>query len=139
MDTDNRILQLNTNDIHRELPLLEDLLEASNVDVAYIQETKLQPKDKTPELRNFSAVRRDRSVQGEARGGGGLMIYIQKQIPYKICHPQTNNSSAMENLTIEIPTSNSQTLTVSKWYLPPHNSHYLQRIGISLSELQTYT
>ena len=28
----------------------------------------MQPIDKTPELRHFSAVRRDRQVQGEARG-----------------------------------------------------------------------
>ena len=38
------------NSIHRELPLVEDLLEATNVDVVCIQETKLQPKDKTPVL-----------------------------------------------------------------------------------------
>ena len=44
-----RILQWNANGIHRELPLLEDL-ETTNVEVACIQETKLQPKDKTPEL-----------------------------------------------------------------------------------------
>ena len=34
------ILQWHTNSIHRELPLLEDLLEATNVDVDCIQETK---------------------------------------------------------------------------------------------------
>ena len=51
------ILQWNANGIHRELPLQEDLLEATNVDVVCIPETKLQPKDKTPELRNFCAIR----------------------------------------------------------------------------------
>ena len=103
-----------------------------------IQETKLQPKDKTPELRNFSAVQRDRPVQGEARRGG-LMIYIRKQIPYQICHPQATNSSAMEKLTIEIPTPNSQMFTASNWYLLPENSHYLQRMGNSLLEFQPDT
>ena len=67
------------------------------------------------------------------------MIYIPKQIPYKISHPQVNNSSVMEKLTIEIPTQNSQMFILSKWYLPPENSHYLQRIHISLSELQPDT
>ena len=38
-----RILQWDDNGIHRELPLLEDFLEATNVDVVCIQETKLQP------------------------------------------------------------------------------------------------
>ena len=67
------------------------------------------------------------------------MIYIEKQIPYKISRLQANNSSAMEKLTNEIPTPNSQTFTVSNWYLPPENSHYLQRTGISLMELQPDT
>ena len=92
------ILLCNANSIHKELPLLQDLHEATNADVACIQETKLQPKDKTPERRNFSAVRRDRPVQVEVREGG-LMIYIRKQIPYKISHPQANNSCTM----IKIP------------------------------------
>ena len=57
-----RILQWNANCIH---PLLDDRLEATNVDVVCIQETKLRPKDKTPELINFSAVQCDRPVQGK--------------------------------------------------------------------------
>ena len=64
------------------------------------------------------------------------MIYIRKQIPYTISHPQATNSSMMEKLTIEIPTPNSKTFSVSNWYLPPENSHYIKRTGISLSELQ---
>ena len=62
-----RILQCNANGIHRELPLLEYLLEATNVDVVCIQETNLPPKDNTPELRSFSAIWRDRPLKGEAR------------------------------------------------------------------------
>ena len=50
------ILQWNANDIHRELSLLKDLLEATNVDVVCIQETKLQPKDKTPERRRVTVI-----------------------------------------------------------------------------------
>ena len=52
----HRILQWKTNGIHKELPLLKDLIEAINMDVVCIQETKMQPKVKTPELRNLSAV-----------------------------------------------------------------------------------
>ena len=89
-----RILQWNDNGIHREIPPLEDLLEATNVDMVYIQETKLQPKDKNPEIINPSAVRCDRPVQEEARVRG-LMIHTLRQIPDKISHPQATNSSAM--------------------------------------------
>ena len=73
-----RIHQWNAKGIHRELPLKEDQFEATNVDVVSIQEMKLQPKDKIPELRNFSAVRHDRPVQGEANRGR----------PYDL-HPKT--------------------------------------------------
>ena len=63
------ILQWNANSIHREQLLLEDILEATNVDVVCIQETKLQPKDKPPELRSVSAVPRDRPMQGGGESG----------------------------------------------------------------------
>ena len=62
------------------------------------------------------------------------MIHIRKQIAYKISHPQANNSSAIEKLTIAIPTANSQTISVSNWHLHPENSQYMQKTGISLSE-----
>ena len=64
-----RILHWNANGIHRELQLLEDFLEATNEDVVCIQKTMLQPKDKTPEPRNFNEVRHVRPVQREARRG----------------------------------------------------------------------
>ena len=51
-----RILQWNANGIHGELPLHDDLLEETNVDVVSIHETKLQPRHNTPELRSYSAV-----------------------------------------------------------------------------------
>ena len=54
-----RILQWNTNGIHGELPHQESLIEATNMDVVCIQEIKLQTKDKTPQLSNFSDDRRD--------------------------------------------------------------------------------
>ena len=90
---------------HKKEQLLEDLHEATNMDMVYIQETKLQSKEKTPELTNVSAVRRDRPVQGEVREGG-LMIYIRKQTSYKISHPEANNSCATEKLMIEIQNPN---------------------------------
>ena len=98
-----RVLQLNANGIHIELPLLEYILKATNVNVVCIQKTKLQLKHKTHKLRNFIAVRCNRPVRSEARGGG-IMIYKRIQIPYKISYPQANNSSAMEKQTTEIPT-----------------------------------
>ena len=64
-----QILQWKANNINRELPLQEGLLKANNLDLVYSQKMKLQPKTKTPELQNFSAVQHDRKVEGEARDG----------------------------------------------------------------------
>lgn len=78
-----RILQWNANGIFRELPLLKDRLASLKIDVACIQETKLLPSDRTPELRQYAAIRQDWHIQGEARGGG-LLIFVRKTLPYRI-------------------------------------------------------
>ena len=128
-----RILQWNANGIHRELPLLEELLEKNNVDIACIQESRLLPKDRTPELHHFNAIRRDRPVQGEARGGG-LLTYVRKTLSYRLLEHAGNEEGALERLTVEIPVPQKQLITVSNWYLPPENSHFLQRIGFSMED-----
>ena len=80
-------------------------------------------------------MRRDRPVQGEARGGG-LQTYVKKSLPYKVCRRLNNEEGALERLSIQIPISNQQTVTISNWYLPQENSHFLQRFGISMSVFQ---
>ena len=129
------ILQWNANGIYRESQLLEDLAEKHKVDVIAIQETRLLPRVKTPTLTNYHPVRRDRPVQGEARGRG-LLTYVKKSLPYKVCRPFNNEEGALERLSIQIPISNQQTVTISNWYLSPENSHFLQRIGFSMSVFQ---
>ena len=125
------ILQWNANAIYRESQLLDD----SREDVIAIQETRLLPRDKTPTLTNYHPVCRDRPVQGEARGGG-LLTCVKKSLPYKVCRPFNNEEGALERLSIQIPISNQQTVTISNWYLPSENSHFLQRIGFSMSVFQ---
>ena len=100
------ILQWNANGIYRESQLLEDLAEKHKVGVIAIQETRLLPRDKTPTLTNYHTVRRDRPVQGEARGRG-LLTYVKKSLPYKVCRPLNNEEGAFERLSIQIqfPTS----------------------------------
>ena len=94
---------------------------------------------KTRILNSETSVLSDMIDQCRGKREWGRMIYTRKHIPYKISHPQANNSSAIEKQTIEIPTPNGQTFTVSNWYLPPENSHYVQRTNNSLSELQPDT
>ena len=67
------------------------------------------------------------------------LVNIRKQSAYKISHTQATNLSAIEKLTIEIPSPNSQMFNISNWYHQKENSHYLQRTGNSFSELQPDT
>ncbi|MES9973890.1 MAG: reverse transcriptase family protein, partial [Candidatus Thiodiazotropha sp.] len=121
-----QIVQWNANGILRELPLLEDYLERHRVDIACVQETKLLPRDQTPHLKQFTAVRQDRQIQGEARGGG-LLIYVRKDIPYKVVQRHQQSNAAFEQLSLDIPTV-TDPIRISNWYLPPANSPYLRRM-----------
>ena len=58
-----------------------------------------------------------------------------KQPPYKVCNSPGSVLSALEKL-VEIPTPQMQTVTISNWYLPPKNSHYLQKTGFDLNDLK---
>ena len=53
-----------------------------------------------------------------------------------MCRPLNNEEGALERLSIQMPISNQQTVTISNWYLPPENSHFLQRIGFSMFVFQ---
>ena len=63
-------------------------------------------------------------------------MYVKKSLPYKVCRPINNEEGALERLSIQMPISNQQTVTISNWYLPPENSHFLQRIGFSMFVFQ---
>ena len=91
---------------------MEELLKELHVDIACIQEIRLLPKDKTLDLGNYNTVRRDRPVQGEARGGG-LLTFVKKTLPYLIRENAGESEGALESLSIEIPILQEQSMKVS--------------------------
>ena len=54
----------------REEAALETVLALMQVDVAYIQESRLQLRDETNKITQYWAFHHDRPIQGEARVGG---------------------------------------------------------------------
>ena len=66
------ILQWNANGIGNKQTELSIFLEAHNVKVAAIQESKLTAKSRSPNIQNYTLVRHDRR-QGP---GGGLLFFI---------------------------------------------------------------
>ena len=72
------ILQFNANGIGNKQVELGGFLERHKVKVAVIQESKLTINSRTPNIQNFTTVRKDRD-QGQ---GGGLLTLIHKSINF---------------------------------------------------------
>ena len=70
------IPQFNANSIGKPQVELGEFLERNKVKVAVIQESKLTLNSRTPNIQNFTTVRKDRH-QGQ---GDGLLILIHKSI-----------------------------------------------------------
>ena len=83
------ILQFNANGIGNKQVELGDFLERHKVKVAVIQESKLTLNSRTPNIQNFTTVRKDRD-HGQ---GGGLLILIRKSINFSLGARFTRYSS----------------------------------------------
>jgi len=79
-----KILQLNINGIQNKTMELQKLLTDQNIDIALIQESKLNSSSKTPYILNYSNSRQDRqnSNSKQKLSGGGLIIYIKNNLPW---------------------------------------------------------
>ena len=72
------ILQWNANGIGNKQMELGIFLEAHDVKVAVIQESKLTAKSRSPNIQNYTLVRQDRH-QGP---GGGLLFFIHNSVSF---------------------------------------------------------
>ncbi|GBN05498.1 putative RNA-directed DNA polymerase from transposon X-element, partial [Araneus ventricosus] len=81
-------------------------------DVIAIQESHLNPGDKL-KLVNYTTYRTDRLTHR----GGGTALFIRNSIDH---YPTPIASDSFENTTIAIVLPNSQQITVSSIYRPPH-------------------
>ena len=118
-----KILQLNINGIRNKITELKLLLTEENIDVAVIQETRLHPSIKTPEIKDYASARQDRQTQTSTKSklvGGGLIIYVKNDIPFK------NIASYLlpniETQTIKIYLSKTKDLTITNIYIPQRNA-----------------
>ena len=99
------ILQFNANGIGNKQVELSDFLERHTVNVAVIQESKLTLNSRTPNIQNFTTVRKDRD-QGQ---GGGLLTLIHKSINFsrRPDSPDTLADPHLEELTITVKLGNT--------------------------------
>ena len=114
-----KILQLNINGINNKLAELQQFLNEENIDIAAIQETRLHPSNKTPEIKGYSCTRKDRPISASSNvriNGGGLITYVKEDI----CHSNTETYKLrdIETQTITVPLTQTKNLIISNLYLP---------------------
>ena len=109
------IMQFNANGIGNKLTELGEFLKRHNVKVAVVQESKLSSNYKTPNIQNFTTVRKDRR-QGQ---GGGLLTLIHKSINFswKPESPDNLVEPHLEELTITA-TLGDTVLIITNVYIP---------------------
>ena len=110
------ILQFNTNGIGNKQVELGDFLERHKVKVAVIQESKRTLNSRTPNIQNFTTVRKDRD-QGQE---GGLLALIHKSINFSR-RPDTLADPHLEELTITAKLGKTDLITTNV-YIPPASS-----------------
>lgn len=114
-----KILQLNINGIQSKFTELQQLLTDENIDIATIQETKLHPSNKTPEIPKYLCIRQDRPTPQSDKtktNGGGLITYVREDV----CCTNTASYTLpdIESQTITIPLTQTKNLILTNLYIP---------------------
>ena len=118
------ILQVNINGLRKKLEELKLLIHDTHADIITIQETKLNPKAKTPKIHNFTAVRTHRLH----KAGGGLITLIRNNITFTTTDiPSTINTHNTELQMVKVHINNTKHITIANIYIPPRDTtstHY---------------
>ena len=128
-------LQWNANGIENRQTELGIFLEAHDVKVAAIQESKLPAQSRSPNIQNYTLVRQDRR-QGS---GGGLLFFIHNSVSFtrRPLSITSKNDPHLKELTISIAMDNTE-LLITTVYIPPASS-YNGRYSPPLDHLLTGT
>ena len=110
-------LQWNCNGIRGKQEKLSSYLDANNVKVACLQETKLTPRAKDPSIPGYTIIRRDRPSGGV---GGGVAILVHNSVTFTPLN--VNINAAIDDKTeaqgINVIINNSP-ISVINVYCPP--------------------
>ena len=110
------IIQININGLSTKIHELKNLTDNTKIDIITIQETKLKPTHRTPYLKDFTAIRADRTY----KNGEGLMTYKKNDIIFtELKTPHTTNHKLTELQHIKIHLANHKHLNIFNIYIPP--------------------
>jgi hypothetical protein len=119
------IIQWNCDHLLAKIEELRVYLEKRNVDVFFIQETKLISSDKRIKAKfpGYTIKRKDRAQPRgkEGNSGGGLLVGIKKGIPFRVANIDLRGygDGITESYSIEIPLKNGQKIRFTNIYIPP--------------------
>ena len=113
------IIQININGLTTKIHELKNLTDNTKIDIITIQETKLKTPHRTPYLKDYTAIRTDRTY----KNGGGLMTYIKNDIIFtELKTPHTTNNKLIELQHIKIHLANHKHLNIFNIYIPPRDT-----------------
>ena len=119
-----KILQINIDFLLSKLEEFKMILKEEDIEIFLVQETKTILKDKV-NIPGYTLRRKDRTqlVGNEENRGGGLLIGIRKDIPYKDVYEKVNTDldKHTELNAVEIPMTPHHKLRLTNIYIPPDN------------------
>ena len=118
--SDMNIMHLNICSLYRCIDEVRSLFEQSQYDVLSFSETMLDDSipDACVNINDYSMIRKDRN-----RNGGGIIVYVKKNIIFKIREDLVNGD--IEMLVLEIDRERQKPLLVCVWNRPPNSSPFL--------------
>ena len=111
------VLQWNADGINTKSDELQTQLEALNIDVCLIQESKLTQGSTAPHFSGYKSIRSDRKV---TKKGGGLLSLIKESLVFEKVHEGWKGGT--EAHTFRVRMTSNKWLTITNVYCPPVNS-----------------
>ena len=122
-----RILQWNCDGIGNKMIELRKRAIDQNLDVILIQETKLDPTNKTPAIPGYAPFRTDR----KNKKGGGLITFVKNSVIFEKKGEQSKD--ATDTQTIRIKMNKKKWIDITNLYCPPATSQAYDNMNLRLA------
>lgn len=107
------VLYWNANGIQHKIQELYNHMSTNHIHIACLNESHLKPHIKIQSHPNFIIYRKDNTT----KKGGGVAIIVHKRIKHKLL-PHINTTT-IENISVEIISTNNEKITITSIYIPP--------------------
>lgn len=122
------VCYLNTCSLFPKMSHIRRIIERTNLHVICVSETWLNKShtDKMVQLDNCNIIRNDRDRTDKVRGGG-VALYVRKDLSYAIAHASTKNDK-IEYIFVDI-SSKRESLRIGCVYKPPDVTNNFDKIS----------